>query len=315
MGLLRRLPLLLLPLLLLLLASGGGGAAAAAAGGGAAGGAAAAADVAAPVRATQQPPTRRARGALCDSALDQVCGGVRGAGAACTSCQSSFSHQVVLRGAGCTAEDLAGYCAAGINPRHVATTTVYHVYPSEPSRSGSALVIADKNTADLRGMIFFDLRSLGNPIECAEPYLPGSSSPDPTVAFDCTNRETHASAAQPLHITQLELTVDARYGDYAFCNICYDGYDPYGHGPSSRYPRKCDAGQYVCDCVHRNPLTAAKCNGTVGQLDIASFFGVVQPIGPSASIDWKWWEYNAALKIGGYWWCEHASSSGITTSS
>ena len=234
---------------------------------------------------------------LCDTALDQVCATVRGAGAACTSCQSSFSHQIVLRGAGCTAADLSGYCTAGINPQHTTALSVYHVYPS-----GSPLDIAEKNTADLRGMIFFNLRSLGNPVECAEPNLPGTSTPDPTVAFDCSNQETHGSDAYPLHITQLVLTVDAQYGDYAFCNICYDGYDPYGHGPSSRYPRRCNTGQYVCDCVHRDPLTTAKCNGTVGQLDVASFFGVVQPTGPSASADWKWWEYNAALKIRGHWW-------------
>ena len=47
--------------------------------------------------------TLSTKGSLCDTALDQVCAAVRGAGAACTSCQSSFSHQVMLRGAGCTA--------------------------------------------------------------------------------------------------------------------------------------------------------------------------------------------------------------------
>jgi hypothetical protein len=175
--------------------------------------------------------------ALCDTALDSVCGSVRGAGSACTSCQTTFSHQVILHGAGCAPADLTGFCAAGINPQHSSALTVYHVYPSAGGGGpgvggpgGGTLDIADKNTADLGGMIFFDLRSLGNPVECAEPNLPGTSTPDPTVTFDCTNAETHAdpSIARPLHITQLELEVDQRWGDYAFCNICLDGYDPYG---------------------------------------------------------------------------------------
>ena len=48
--------------------------------------------------------------ALCDTALDSVCGSVRGAGSACTSCQTTFSHQVILHGAGCAPADLTGFC-------------------------------------------------------------------------------------------------------------------------------------------------------------------------------------------------------------
>ena len=233
---------------------------------------------------------------LCDSALSSACGAVRGAGAACTACESSFAHQVLLHGAGCAHADLQAFCSPGINLLHARNLTAWHVGP------GSADVV-DKNTADLGGMLFFELRALGNPVECAEPFLPGTSSPDPTVAFDCTNREAGAGGGDAgLLISQLTLTVDDRFGDYAFCNLCYKGYDPYGHGPTSLNPIRCSAGAYVCDCQHRG-LGAANCNGTVGQLAVGSFFTSLKPGSfGTPTADWKWWEYNAAQRTQGFWW-------------
>ena len=96
-----------------------------------------------------------------------------------------------------------------------------------------------------------------------------------SAVFDCTNQETNASS--PLRLSQIELLVDSNYGDYAFCNLCYQGYDPYGHGPSSLSPTRCNQGEYVCNCQHRG-FGPATCNGVVGNLDVAGFFTIIQPV-------------------------------------
>jgi hypothetical protein len=87
----------------------------------------------------------------CDSALHGECGDVRGDGAVCTRCLGG--HQYLLHLAGCSSTDLAEYCVAGINPRYRANITVYHVHPAT-----AVVDLADKNTGDLAGIVFFDLR-------------------------------------------------------------------------------------------------------------------------------------------------------------
>ena len=200
----------------------------------------------------------------------------------------------------------------------------YHVYPRSSVASKIRADITSKNTADLEGMIYFVLRLLGNPVECAEPNIPGANISDPTVSFpcmmtsgfagacqldhmatDCRRRYCAASACDtpqvafdclnqettgPLLMSVLSVQVDNRWGDYSFCNLCYKGYDPYGHGPNSRVPRRCSTAEYVCDCSSR---IGNSCNGTVGQLDVSSYFGGFQPdIAGSPAPDWKWWQYN-----------------------
>lgn len=122
--------------------------------------------------------------------------------------------------------------------------------------------------------------------DCCRRYCAASACDTPQVAFDCLNQETTG----PLLMSVLSVQVDNRWGDYSFCNLCYKGYDPYGHGPTSRVPRRCSTGEYVCDCSSR---IGNSCNGTVGQLDVSSFFGGFQPdIAGSPAPDWKWWQYN-----------------------
>jgi len=222
----------------------------------------------------------------CDLALNSLCSDSRGGGSACTQCLSSFVHVAIIHAAGCSSEQLVGFCEPGINPLYDETVEAYHVYPRSSVASKIRADITSKNTADLEGMIYFVLRLLGNPVECAEPNIPGANISDPTVAFDCLNQETTG----PLLMSVLSVQVDNRWGDYSFCNLCSNGYDPYGHGPNSRVPRRCSTGEYVCDCSSR---IGNSCNGTVGQLDVSSFFGGFQPdIAGRPAPDWKWWQYN-----------------------
>ena len=43
-------------------------------------------------------------------------------------------------------------------------------------------------------------------------------------------------------ITKLVLEMDARFGKYSKCNICYNGHDPFNKW------KRCTDGQYVCSC-------------------------------------------------------------------
>ena len=111
----------------------------------------------------------------------------------------TFAHSVILHGAGCSAADADAFCAPGINSLHQTTQTVFHVYPSGGAKGGE-MDVADKNTADLGGMLFFDLRLLGNPVECAEQFIPGTTPPDPSATFDCENQETKGSFVRRKYI-------------------------------------------------------------------------------------------------------------------
>ena len=127
--------------------------------------------------------------ALCDSAMGQFCSDKRGTGGACTSCLGTFTHQSLLHVAGCTSAELTAYCRPGLQrPQRL---VVYHVYPApeKGQHSWQDTSIANKNTADLPGMIYFELRALGLPVECLEQSIvvpiPGSKpliTPDPVPA-------------------------------------------------------------------------------------------------------------------------------------
>jgi hypothetical protein len=93
---------------------------------------------------------------------------------------------------------------AQLDPAPSETITVYHV---NPDKYGAAPL--NMNTGSASGDLYFDLRSVYTPLECAHP----SSS----TAHDCDNIEV---TAPDLAITKLQLEVDNRYGDYGRCNIC-----------------------------------------------------------------------------------------------
>jgi hypothetical protein len=109
-------------------------------------------------------------------------------------------------------------CAARIDPAHAKNLTLYHVNPRNYS-----LAPVDMNTADLNGDMYFDLRTVGLPLECG-PWRNRSF----WSHLDCDNPEV--DNVSTLAITKLTLEVDSRWGDYADCNL-----DP-------------DTGAYNCAC-------------------------------------------------------------------
>lgn len=122
---------------------------------------------------------------------------------------------------------LAPLCLA-LDPAFTETLEVYHV---NPAHYGPAPVNMD--TADLGGDAFFDLRSVGEPLECANQD-PNRPSPD------CTNPEV---VAHDLVITKLVLEVDSRFGTYGMCNVCVNGSASMsGHCTTEQ------EGQYLCSC-------------------------------------------------------------------
>ena len=75
--------------------------------------------------------------------------------------------------------------------------------------------------------MYFDLRSVATPLECA--------SGDPRAAHDCDNAEV---TSKDLIITKLVLQVRLPFGDYGRCNICVNGTDHHGNN-------SCADGVYV----------------------------------------------------------------------
>lgn len=91
----------------------------------------------------------------------------------------------------------ARFVGAGINPAFRSNLTVYHVNPAH-----YAPAPVDMNTADLRGDIYFDLRTRSLPLECG-PWRNQSF----WSRLDCSNPEVDSS---DLAITKLVLEVDSR---------------------------------------------------------------------------------------------------------
>ena len=105
------------------------------------------------------------------------------------------------------------------------------------------------NTGDAEGDLYFDLRSVYMPLECAHPspytavrdlslcrdgrrFFFSQRRPLPVLLqHDCDNIEV---TAPDLAITKLVLEVDSRWSDYGRCNIC----GPNGEPPSGRCGRR-----------------------------------------------------------------------------
>jgi len=117
------------------------------------------------------------------------------------------------------------HAVSAFDPQHAENITIYHV-----NSDSFGVAPLNMDVANLPGDAFFDLRSLVSPLECAN----GQHS------SDCTNPEV---TAKDLVITKLVLTVDNRFGSYAFCNVCVNG--------SAGISGSCsEDGEYVCACRH-----------------------------------------------------------------
>jgi hypothetical protein len=112
-----------------------------------------------------------------------------------------------------------------IDPKHAKNLTIFHVNPMNYSTTP-----LNMNTADIRGDMYFDLRTHALNLECGIWKNQSFWS-----RLDCDNSEV---TAPDLGITKLVLEVDGRFGSYADCNIGKEYGDDDDGG----------AGVYECDC-------------------------------------------------------------------
>jgi hypothetical protein len=150
--------------------------------------------------------------------------------------------------------------------------TIFHVNPST-----FPAVPINMDTADLLGDAYFDLRSVGIPIECQHPS---------SEARDCNNSEV---VGDDLVITKLILEVDPNFGPYGRCNICVNGSDHHGNN-------SCVDGVYDCICSPG----ISPCGPAVGYENITE-----HQAGRKCSKDspnWECWRTKVGQKTGGAWY-------------
>jgi len=169
---------------------------------------------------------------------------------------------------------------AGVIPAEYAKQiTVYHVNPLKYS---SAPINMD--TGDAFGDLYFDMRSVDLPIECAE---------DPT-SHDCVNVEV---VSPDLGITRLTLEVDSRYlsgTEYAKCNICVNGTDHHGHN-------NCTNGEYICGCG--DGYKPSPCNESqIGYENLTEKYSGSTRCSKADSTDVDCWKTHVVQKTGGFWY-------------
>ena len=133
--------------------------------------------------------------------------------------------------------------------------TVYHVNPLH-----DGVIPLNMDTADLRGDMSFDVKSVVLPVECAV------DQPDLRWAAmgDCTNEEV---IDDDLVVTKLVLKVQGAFGEYGRCNVCNSSdTDPFSSLP-------CHGASYLCTCG--NYQKPANCNAQlqVGAENVTETFG------------------------------------------
>jgi len=159
--------------------------------------------------------------------------------------------------------------------------TVYHVNPLH-----EGVIPIDMDTADLRGDMFFDLRSKTLPVEC--------SSDNPMMAGDCANEEV---VDPDLVITKLVMTVKDAFGEYGRCNACNSSdIDPF-----SRLP--CHGANYLCSCGNYQKPHDCSSQVAVGAENIteafSSFNNFICTWDNWIQYPWLCWGWNVVNKTGG----------------
>lgn len=172
----------------------------------------------------------------------------------------------------CTCALLSLVLAGKPTPQNAVNLTLFHVNPATYSAEP-----VNMDTADAQGDIFFDLRSVVLPLECAE---------DPTQ-HDCTNAEV---VSPNLVITQIIVEADQRFSDYARCNVCVNGTDGHGHN-------NCTDGAYVCGCGER---TSEPCKPGVGMENLTERYA--SRACRAGQKPWECWRDGVAKKTGGTWY-------------
>jgi hypothetical protein len=153
-------------------------------------------------------------------------------------------------------------------PPKLANITVYHVNPE--SYGG---IPFNMDVGDVPGDLYFVLRSVVGPIECAQ---------DPS-AEDCTDVEV---VSPSLVATKLKMEVNTNYGPYGHCNIC----TPKAGNWSGC--TKALLGKYVC-------VGHDLSNAHVGFETVAAGHSANCSAG---SAEWECWRSHLVSKVGGRWW-------------
>ena len=160
------------------------------------------------------------------------------------------------------------------SPTQQQDLTVFHVnpahYPAAP---------LNMDTGDALGDLYFDLRSVVTPIECAHP--------SPETGRDCDNQEV---VANDLVITKLVLSV-TEFGEYGRCNICVNGTDHHGNN-------SCTNGAYWCSCGDYGK--SEQCGPAVGRMNLTDQYAKRQCRHGSPA--WECWKDATAQKTGGVWY-------------
>jgi len=180
-----------------------------------------------------------------------------------------------------------------VDPRYAVNLTLYHV---NPLKEGVEPVNMD--TSDLPGDIFFDLRSVVLPVECASPYAwPG----------DCENQEM---VGDDLVISKLLVEADARWGEYGMCNVCgADGRDPFSH-------MRCTPNEYFCTCRNKIGYGLEPCpdsvTSKVGRENITETFSEYQQCtwDQFMKTPWQCWSSSVFRKTGGMWYSTFEEGEG-----
>jgi len=177
--------------------------------------------------------------------------------------------------------------ASALDPQHAVDVTIYHV---NQATYGTAPLNMD--TADLNGDMYFDLRGVSEPLECAHPT--------PSTAHDCDNPEVTST---DLVITKLTLEVDDRFGNYGRCNVCVNGTDHHGNN-------SCTEGAYWCNCGGWNSKDT-QCSSAVGRQNLTTWLGD-RKCG-RGSLLWDCWKDAVGQKTcvdspeGGFWYSTTSS--------
>lgn len=161
--------------------------------------------------------------------------------------------------------------------------TLFHV--NEASYTG----IANMDTGDEYGDAFFALRSVFEPIECADKNAKHFGG-------DCDNPEV---VGDNLTVTEVIVEVDSSFGDYSECNVCVNSTVPF----TKQSP--CKNGDYVCVCGKDFHNLTTNCPPTVGMENVSSVFDRFKP--NLFSPQYIWWLHNLVDRVQGLWYSTPAS--------
>lgn len=181
-----------------------------------------------------------------------------------------LKHQVIIISMFATAR-----C---IDPRYAVNMTVYHV-----TSLADGIVPVNMDTSNLAGDVFFDLRSVVLPLECGTPHA---------WSGDCDNKEISSDDDV---ISKLVIEVDSRFGEYARCNVCDNGTDPFSG-------LACESDAYFCTCGSFKNMTECD-EKAVGFLNISESFKMLTCDWKGfVASPWRCWSGNVWLKTGGGAW-------------